>query len=194
MLLRRAQRGRLPLLPALRSAAEGTPSAGAAPPGTPLAPPADFAGHHDIEAVGHGPLAEEQRQVELAKKACLLVAGIALQKHGEALQEQQEILARIADMVIEIFAMESGLLRARRALEHGRPSEAKIDLIRVGVTDGLFRVEGWSRQVLATTEKGEELRARLAAVRRLLPDAQPDGIRLRRRIAERLLDAGAYVT
>jgi alkylation response protein AidB-like acyl-CoA dehydrogenase len=174
MLLRRAQRGRLPLLAALRDAAEGTPSAGVGSP-------------------GNGPLAEEQREVELAKKVCLLVAGLAVQKYREALQEQQEILARIADLVIEIFAMESGLLRAVRALDERRPAEAKIDLVRVGVTDGLFRVEGWCRQVLAATKEGEGLRTRLAEVRRLLPILQPDGIRLRRRIAERLLDAGAYV-
>ena len=174
MLLRRAERGRLPLLAALRSAAEETPSAGAASP-------------------GNGPLAEQQRLVELAKKACLFVAGIAVQKYGEALQEEQEILARIADLVIEIFAMESGLLRAQRALDRGRPAEAKVDLVRVGVTGGLFRMEGWCRQVLAATEEGEGLRTRLAAVRCLLSDVQPDGIRLRRRIAERLLDAGAYL-
>jgi alkylation response protein AidB-like acyl-CoA dehydrogenase len=174
MLLRRARRGRLPLLAALRSAAEETPSAGAASP-------------------GNGPLAEQQRLVELAKKACLFVAGIAVQKYGEALQEEQEILARIADLVIEIFAMESGLLRAQRALDRGRPAEAKVDLVRVGVTGGLFRMEGWCRQVLAATEEGEGLRTRLAAVRCLLSDVQPDGIRLRRRIAERLLDAGAYL-
>jgi alkylation response protein AidB-like acyl-CoA dehydrogenase len=174
MLLRRAQRGRLPLLAALRSAIEGTPSA-------------------EAESQGNGPLAEEQRQVELAKKACLLIAGIAVQKYGEALQEQQEILARIADLVIELFAMESGLLRALRALGHRRSAEAKIDLIRVGMTDGLFRMEGWCREVLAATEEGEGLRTRLAAVRRLLPDARLNSILLRRRIAERLLDSGAYV-
>jgi len=174
MLLRRAQRGRLPLLAAFGSAAEETP-----PPEAP--------------SPGSEPLADQRRQVEMAKKACLFVAGLAVRKYGEALQAHQEVLARIADLVIEIFAMESGLLRALRTLDHGRPAEAKIDLVRTGITDSLFRVEGLCRQLLAATEEGEGLRTGLAVVRRFLPDAQPDAIRLRRRIAERLLDAGAYV-
>ncbi len=174
MLLRRAQRGRLPLLAAFRTAGD---EAAASPAGG-----------------GHGPLADLRHQVERAKQACLLAAGIAVEKFGDSLGDQQEVLARLADVVIEIFAMESGLLRALRAAQHGHPGDAKADLVRAGVADGLARVEGWCRQVLAATDEGEALRVRLAAVHRLLGDVPPDGFRLRRRIAERLLDAGAYVT
>lgn len=174
MLLRRAQRGRLPLLAAFRTAGEEAPVSPA--------------------AGGGGPLADSQRQVARAKQACLFVAGIAVEKYGDSLGEQQEVLARLADVVIEIFAMESGLLRALRAMQHGLPGDAKADLVRAGVADGVARVEGWCREVLAAADEGEALRVRLAAVHRLLGDVPPDGIRLRRRIAERLLDAGAYVT
>lgn len=178
MLLRRAQRGRLPLFAALNEAASDLPPAGggAVPGNGPVA----------------GELAAEQQQVEAAKQACLLVAGTAARKYGEALQDQQEVMAEIADMVIEIFAMESGLLRARRAAERGGTPEAMVDLVRAGVADGLFRVEGWTRRALAAIEEGQGLRDRLAAVRRLLPEAPVDGFALRRRIAVRMLDAGAY--
>ena len=173
MLLRRARRGRLPLPAAVRDAA-----------GRPL---------RSVEA-DRGPLAEPHRDVAAARGACLRVAGSAVAKYAEAIGDEQEILAGIADLVIDLFAMESGLLRAQRALDHGGPAEAKVDLVRVGIADGLFRMEGRCRQVLAAVEEGESLRSALAAVRDLAPDAPPDGIRLRRRIAERLLDAGGYVT
>jgi hypothetical protein len=138
----------------------------------------------------NGLLADQWRQVEMAKHAALAVAGPAVLKYGETLQEQQEVLAWIADLAIEIFAMESGLLRA---LHHRRPPEAQIDLVRAGIAEGLFRIEGVCRQVLAATSDGEELRSRLALVRHNLPDARPDPVQLHRRIAERLLDAGTYV-
>ena len=176
MLLRRAQRGRLPLMEALRRAAEASitePHAAAEP-----------------ASADNGPLAGEWRQVETAKRAALFVAGPAVLQYGETLQEQQEVLAWIADLAIEIFAAESGLLRA---LHHGRPAEAQIDLVRAGIAEGLFRIEGLCRQILAATADGEELRRRLAAVRHFLPDARPDPVHLHRRIAERLLDAGTYV-
>lgn len=174
MLLRRAQRGRLPLFEALQRAASGAPAD---------APPAG----------GHGPFAAERRQVEAAKRACLFAAGVAAQRYGEGIQEQQEVMAAIADMMIEIFAMESGLLRAHRAAAQGGAPEAKLDLVLVGLADGLFRLEGRCRQVLAAATEGQALRDRLTALRRLLPDTQPDGIAARRRIAGRVLDAGRYV-
>ncbi|HYM69596.1 MAG TPA: acyl-CoA dehydrogenase family protein [bacterium] len=174
MLLRRGQRGRLPLTAALRDAVEKARNAP-----TPS---------------GDGPLADERRQVEMAKTACLLAAAAAVQAYGEVLQEPQEIPAWIADLVIDIFAMESGLLRTLRALDHGRLVDAKVDLLRAGIDRGLSRVDAVCRQILAATLEGDELRARLAAVRRLLPEARPGAIPLRQRIAGRLLDAGAYVT
>jgi len=61
---------------------------------------------------GNGPLAGEWHQVEMAKRAAVFVAGPAVLQYGEKLQEQQEVLAWIADPAIEIFAAESGLLRA----------------------------------------------------------------------------------
>jgi len=177
MLLRRAQRGRLPLLEACRAAVDAATGA-AAPPGR--------AGHP-------GPLAEVWAQVERAKQACLFAAGVAAARYGDELGEQQEVLARIADLIIEIFAMESGLLRALRAAERGRPEDGKADLVRAGVADGVARVEWWCRQILAAAAAGEALRGHLGAVHRLLGEVPPDGIALRRRIAERLLDAGTYV-
>ena len=169
MLLRRAQRGRVPLLDACRAAADG---------------PAASRG-----AANGGPLADLRDQIERAKQACLMMTGLAMQRHGDAIADQQEVLAAIADAIIDIFAMESGLLRALRA----RPDDAKADLVRAGVAAGTARVHGSCRRVLAALLEGEALRTRLDAARRLLDGPPPDTFQLGRRIAARLLDAGAYV-
>ena len=174
MLLRRAQRGRLPLLDALRRA--GDTASVEPPPG------------------GSGPLAGARRLVEMAKTAALLTAGAAVARYGDALGDEQEVVARLADLVIEVFAMESGLLRGARALDDGLPADAKADLAGAALTDGVRRMDGWCREVLAAVVDGDALRSRLAAVRRLLPEDLPDGIALRRRIVGRLLDAGGYAT
>jgi precorrin-6x reductase len=46
----------------------------------------------------------------------LLISGTAALKYGEKLVREQEILARMADMVKRVFAAESALLRAKKIL------------------------------------------------------------------------------
>ncbi|HEX4834942.1 MAG TPA: acyl-CoA dehydrogenase family protein [bacterium] len=174
MLLRRAQRGRLPLLDAVRRASEEALSA-------------------DLGTPDSGPLAEERHQVEMAKKAALLAAGTATQRHGEGIREHEEILVRIADLAIEVFALESALLRALKARERGLGSDIKMEMARLATHEGLGRIETLCRQLLAASAEGEALRTLMAALRRFLRYAPVDTIRPRRRIAERVLDAGGYV-
>jgi alkylation response protein AidB-like acyl-CoA dehydrogenase len=195
MLLRRARRGRLPLLAALQAAAE---SAGPWEEGDAAA---DADGRDRVSGERHsshdttGSLLAVRAHVERAKRAALFVAGHALRVYGDALGEQQEVFARIADLVIEVFAMESAVVRALCATPGGLASEAKDDLARLAVAGGSARMEAACREILgAIGEADGGPDARLTAVRRVLGDAAPDLIRLRRRIAGRVLDARAYVT
>jgi alkylation response protein AidB-like acyl-CoA dehydrogenase len=176
MLLRRAGRGRLPLLEACRAAADAVAAGGAA-----ASAPVAAAGVLD-DAAG---------RLACAKQAALFVLEAAIARYGETLNDRQEVVARIADVVIELFALESALLRAARA--HAGPSgDRQSDFVCVAVADGAARIDAWCRQALASTVEGDRLREALRAVHRMLDGVPPDGMRLRRRIAERLLDAGAY--
>jgi len=173
MLLRRAQRGQLPLIQAARAAAEEV-----------LAPLAPGEGQ-----VG-GPLAAERQQVALAKKAALFSAGVALQKHAAGIEEEQEILAWLADMVAEIFAMESAVLRAAQAAAGEETLHAL--LARAYVQEALPRLDGLARQVLAASAEGEDLRTVLAGLRRLLRYTPLNTVALQRTIADRAVEAGRY--
>jgi alkylation response protein AidB-like acyl-CoA dehydrogenase len=177
MLLRRAQRGRLNLIPAALAVVQEltSPALG--------------------EEAGPGVLAEEARVVRMVKKAALLAAGVAVQKHLETIEEEQEILAALADLVIETFAMESGLLRAQRAVQRqGEAASAlKIAMVRTYVNDALARVDATARTVLAAVEEGDTLRTELAGLRRLLRYTPVNTVALRRQIAEALLASGRYV-
>jgi len=177
MLLRRAQRGRLNLIPAaLAVVAELTaPSLG--------------------EDAGTGVLAEEARIVRMVKKAALFAAGVAVQKYLETIEDQQEVLAAIADLVIETFAMESGLLRAQRAVaRQGEAAAAlKVAMIRTCINDAVARVDATAKTVLGAVEEGDTLRTELAGLRRLLRSAPANTVALRRQIADAQIAAGRYV-
>lgn len=144
---------------------------------------------------GAEPLEQEKWLVEAAKKITLMVSGLGVQKYQQKVQEEQEFLAGVADMIAETFAMESGLLRALKAIERDGVEAAamKADLATFYVHDAFARLELTARNLLASISEGEELRTQLAIVRKLGRRDAVNRVALGRRIAQRVLEAGGYV-
>jgi len=177
-LMKRAMGGQLALMPAIKKLTEEIMSGpGSAEP---------------IEGV----LAAERTMVANAKKATLMLAGAAVQKYMTALAEQQEILAAIADMVIETFAMDSVVLRTQKLIL--RDGEAKcqmaIAMAQVGLTQAIDKIEAAAKKVVAAVAEGDILRTQLVILRRLFKHEPFNVIALTRQIADRVIDAGKYVT
>jgi alkylation response protein AidB-like acyl-CoA dehydrogenase len=175
-LLKRAMTGQLPLMPAIKKLMDEVlsgPSAG-----------------EEIE----GPLAEECKLVAQAKKLGLFVSGAATQKYMMAIQDQQEVMGAIADMTIEIYAMESAVLRAQKMVEQKGESAAElpIAMTRVYLTQALEKVEAAARKVIADVAEGDMLRTQLAIVRRLSKHEPFNTIALRQQIAQKTIEAGKY--
>jgi butyryl-CoA dehydrogenase len=180
-LLKRAMSGQLPLMPAIKKLMDEVlsgPSAG-----------------EEIE----GPLGEERRLVAQAKKLGLFAAGAATQKYMQAIQEQQEVMGAIADMTIEIYAMESAVLRAQKIVEgvssskQGEaPAALPIAMTRVYMTQALEKVEAAAKKVIADVSEGDMLRTQLAIVRRLSKHEPFNTIALRQQIAQKTIEAGKY--
>lgn len=175
-LLKRGMSGQLPLMPAIKKLMDEVlsgPSMG-----------------EELE----GPLAEERKQVAQAKKLGLFVAGAATQKYMQAIQEQQEVMGAIADMTIEIYAMESAVLRAQKIVEQKGEAAAAlpIAMTRVYLTQALEKVEAAAKKVIADVAEGDMLRTQLAIVRRLSKHEPFNTIALRQQIAQRTIEAGNY--
>jgi hypothetical protein len=170
MLLKRAQRGQLGLVQAAQAVMAGI-----------------LSGSAGVDAPD-----EETRLVHNARKIALLLMGVAYQKFLTELEKQQEILASITDVVMELFAMESVLLRARKLAEAGRGSLA-AEMAAVYLRDGMARLEVTSRTVLAACAEGDALRTNMAVLRKFAKYEPVDAIGLRQKIAMRLLDAERYV-
>ena len=97
MLLKRAQRGALPLVEAVKKLQ------------------AELLSGPSLSTNGHaGPFSEETKLVENAKKVALLALGVAFQKNQAKLEEEQEVLAGITEIAMNAFAMESVLLRTEK--------------------------------------------------------------------------------
>ena len=141
-----------------------------------------------------GPWSEQERILAGAKKAFLLAAGAAMQKYREQLADQQEIVAALADIVIEIYAMESALVRAQKveAIPQAGAAAAMRAAASVLLEDGAGRIETNARAALAASVEGDMLRTQLAVLRRFLKREPADTIALRRAVAAAVDAAGRY--
>ena len=175
LLMRRAQRGRLPLMQAIARISKEILD---------LAPFDDSASE-DI-------LAGAPLLLANAKRLALMLAGVAYQRFGEKLIEEQEVVAHLSDIISDIYLAESALLRTLKARQKGNPSKVMSDLTLIFLNDAVGRMEGKARQALAATSAGDELRGQLGLVRRLLRWQPLNTVALRRGIAQRLSEVGTY--
>jgi alkylation response protein AidB-like acyl-CoA dehydrogenase len=174
MLIKKAVKGELPLMAAAKALQAEI-----------LGPPAM---HESDEA----PLAAERRAVVGMKKVVLLVAGVAMQRHGERLQEEQEVLSHLADLVIDAYLAESAVLRALAA--QSRSTDAGLHLAAATATthEAAGRVELSARSALAALAEGDTLRVHLAALRRLLKLTPANLVTVRRQLADAATAKAAY--
>jgi alkylation response protein AidB-like acyl-CoA dehydrogenase len=170
MLLKRAARGQLALLPAVQSVLSGK-----------------FTG-----TAGSGEGDEEMRLMHNAKQIALLALGIANQEFGTELQKQQEVLMSISDIIMEALAMESSLLRSRKCTASGTGGNA-AEMCAVFLREAMDRVELSCRNVLGACLDGETLRRQMSGLRSLANYDPIDAVALRRKIANRLLASERYV-
>src|SRR5258705_12870323 len=140
-------------------------------------------------------LAAELKLAKNAKKVALMTLGTAAQKYMMKLGDQQEILIGIADIIMDAYAMESAILRARKlAASQGEAAAARyLDMTRVFCNDAVERVEARAKNTLAGMSEGDELRTLLAALRRFTKLQPMNTIAARQRIADEMIAANKYV-
>lgn len=175
-LLKRAMSGQLPLMPAIKTLMDQVlsgPSIG-----------------EEME----GPLAEEHKLVAQAKKLGLFAAGAATQKYMQTIQDQQEITGAIADVVIEIYAMESAVLRAQKIIRNNgdSPAALPVAMTRVYLAQAMEKIESAVRKIISAVAEGDTLRTQLAILRRLAKYEPFNSIELCQQIAQSVIERGKY--
>src|SRR5262249_26735157 len=141
-----------------------------------------------------GVLAEEARVVANAKKLFLQAAGGAVQKFREKLAEEQELIGALANVVMEIYAMESALLRAQKAaaVKGEAAASVMIDAARVFTADAAERVDHEAKRAMAAVHDGDMLTTQMAVLKRSGKPPAVDTIALRRRVAAAVQSQDRY--
>ncbi|EJL38907.1 acyl-CoA dehydrogenase [Brevibacillus agri] len=147
------------------------------------------------EEIEEAPLAVEKHLLSMTRKIILMVAGSALMKYQQAISKEQELLAFAADMLIELYAMDSIVKRTEKAIAaNGLEAEQqKLELTAVYVHEAFDRIEAWAKEALAAMEEGDELRLRLSILKKLTRRTPINTVALKRSIADRVIEAGGYV-
>jgi alkylation response protein AidB-like acyl-CoA dehydrogenase len=178
MLIRRALKGELPLIPAAKRLQDEV-----------LSPSVATGGFGD-----QGILDEEMRVVTAFKKVALMVLGTAMQTYGEKLTDEQEVVSFAADILIDIYASESAVLRAREVSSSRVPTaDLHVQAARVFVNDAAQRVESAAKSALAAMAEGDTLRTLLAALRRVLKASPVNTVAMRRALADAVVARGGYI-
>ena len=175
-LLKRAMSGQLALMPAIKQLMDEV-----------LAGPTP---DEEIE----GPLAEERKLVASAKRIGLFAAGAATQKYMQQIEQQQEIMGAIADIVIEIYAMESALLRTMKIIGSMGESKAETSIARTRLylSRAFERIESAARKIIGAVAEGDMLRTQIAILRRLAKREPYNTVALSQLIAGRVIESGKY--
>jgi alkylation response protein AidB-like acyl-CoA dehydrogenase len=176
-LMKRAMAGKLGLLPAIRQLMDEV-----------MQPPSFDAGGDTDE-----PLAHETETLAATRKVALFAAGVASQRYMTALQDQQEIMADLADIIAQVYALESALLRAKKLATAKKPA-AKVAAEMTGLLaeETLAMAEQVAKRVLAACGDGDMLRTQLAILRRLVKSTPTDTVALSRRVAQACVAADKY--
>jgi len=138
-----------------------------------------------------GPVAAERQLLANAKKLTLFAAGAAAQKYPTQLPEQQEIMAALADCIIQVYALESCILRTEKTVSKrgSSASENAVDCTSLYAAHAMEVIEAAVRKVIAAVAEGDMLRTQMAIVRRLSKYDPIDTIGVGRRVARRALSA-----
>jgi hypothetical protein len=175
-LMKRAVAGQLPLLGAFKTLMDEV-----------MAGPS-------AAGVREGPLSAGYQLLANARKLALFAAGAASQKYMMGLADQQEVMGALADCIMEVFALESCILRAEKLIATKGEGAAKqaIAMTRHYAAKATETEEHSSRKAIAAVAEGDMLRTQMAILRHLSKHEPADTIALDRQIAKHVLAAGRY--
>lgn len=138
---------------------------------------------------------EEKNIVKNLKKLFLMVAGAALQKYGEGIEEQQQLMLAASDILIQIYLAESAILRAEKMAKTKGEDNAKeqIAMAKLNLFHAIDVIETAGKHSIISFSTGDEQRMMLMGLKRYIKYVNmPNIIELRQIIAEKVIKENKY--
>jgi hypothetical protein len=128
------------------------------------------------------------------KKALLLVAGATVQKFGNKLTEQQEVLMNIADIINHIYLCESTLLRVQKAgsFNNYKNYTTQLNMLKVLVYDSCDKINKHGKDIINAISEGDESLMIKLGLKRFTKHSGLNTVKLRREIAKKVIEENQY--
>lgn len=139
--------------------------------------------------------AQEKESLGKLKKSILMVAGKAVQKFAMEIEEEQQLLMNAADMIMEVYAAESAMLRAEKlARANGEESAAlPIDIAKLYLHFAVEKIGRAGREAIYSFTDGDEQRMLLMGLKRFTKVQNPINVKeTRKRIAAKVIEENKY--
>jgi butyryl-CoA dehydrogenase len=140
------------------------------------------------------PFAAEKVTLANLKRAFLVVSGAAVQKYQEKLKDEQEVLLALADVAIQIFAMESAMLRAEKvgptlSAERKALVDAAVKVFTFGAAE---RIASAAKRAVFYVAEGDMATMMLGGVRRFTKYDASGLLEAKRALARAAVAADKY--
>jgi hypothetical protein len=139
-------------------------------------------------------LSAEKKAIANAKKAILMIAGSAVQKLMQKLKDEQEIIMNVTDMMIELFACESAYLRIMKLSKSKTGDELQpyIDMTQIYINEAIEKINLYGKHAITAFAEGDELKMLLLGLKRFTKLEPVNTVKLRRNVADKLIEANKF--
>lgn len=144
-----------------------------------------------------GIISREIEAVHAMRRVFLLCTGLAFKNYGPSMSEEQEVLMKLADIGLHLYAAESAVLRTAKSIARdGEEKHAlKVDLTKALIDDSLLEVEMAARKMMQATVSEKTVHDYVLMVTGELSRLQRScGIQTKRSIAGKMLEAEQYIS
>lgn len=138
--------------------------------------------------------AAEKDVIKKLKKVFLMVGGKAAMALADKIESEQEVMMNLADVMIEIYAAESAILRTEKLVSQRgeEASKQQIAMSQVYLFEAVEKIQTAAKEAIAAFAKGDEQKVMLMGLKRFTKADLVNTKELRRQIADYMIEKGKY--
>lgn len=141
-----------------------------------------------------GILIAEKEVLKNLKKVFLMVGGKVAMTLQDKIEEEQEVMMNLADIMIEIYAAESAILRAEKLvmMNGEEASKQQVTMAQVYLSEAVDKINTAAREAIGSFTSGDEQKVMLMGLKRFTKIELINTKQLRRQIADYIIEKGKY--
>ncbi|PZX57951.1 acyl-CoA dehydrogenase family protein [Algoriphagus chordae] len=138
--------------------------------------------------------AAEKEVLKKLKKVFLMVGGKAAMTLQDKIEDEQEIMMNLADVMIEIYASESAILRTEKlvSMKGKEACKNQIAMAQIYLSEAVDKINVSAKEAIGSFTKGDEQKVMLMGLKRFTKSELYNTKELRRQIADYMIDQGKY--